>query len=106
MTHVLISEHYLADAAEQRVDLITRNLEDAAEELASAGTRIRLLRALFVPFDETYFAVYDAESADAVRKAAALAQCPFERVVRAVLLETRAALPVFGNFDTTYAPFE
>jgi hypothetical protein len=93
MTNVLVAEHYLAAAAARRVDTITDALAEAADELAGAGSPIRLLRALFVPFDETYFAVYEAQSADAVRAAASLARSPLERVVHAVLLEPYARAP-------------
>ena len=53
----------------------------AAERLTREGTRVRYLRSIFVPEDETCFFLYEADSAEAVRLAAARAALPFERVV-------------------------
>jgi hypothetical protein len=56
----------------------------AAEELLGEGTPVRLLRAIFVPEDETCFYLYEAASADAVREAAERAVLPFERIAETV----------------------
>jgi hypothetical protein len=55
-----------------------------AEELTREGTPVRWLRSIFVPDDETCFFLYEAASAEAVRKAARRAAIPFERVAQAV----------------------
>ena len=52
----------------------------AAEELTRRGTAVRYRRAIFIPADETCFVFFEAESADAVRDAAKLAELPCERV--------------------------
>jgi Nickel responsive protein SCO4226-like len=52
------------------------------------GASIRYLRSIFVPEDETCFLVYEAESADDVRRAARLAGLPADRIVE--MLETEA----------------
>jgi hypothetical protein len=48
----------------------------AAEELMRRGTAIRYRRSIFVPDEETCFLLFEAESADAVRDAATLADLP------------------------------
>lgn len=56
----------------------------AAEELTRRGTAVRYRRSIFVPDEETYFVMFEAESADAVRDAARLAALPCERVSAAI----------------------
>lgn len=76
---VLVAEHYVADGDPLRAEALTRLLR------ASAGLR----HALFLPADETYFAVYDGTSAEAVRAATAgvaRSRSSLDRIVRAVLL--------------------
>jgi hypothetical protein len=47
---------------------------------AAEATGVRYRGSIFVPDEETCFVLFEAESADAVRDAAALAQLPFDRV--------------------------
>jgi hypothetical protein len=56
----------------------------AAEQLTREGTPVRYLRSIFVPEDETCFYLYEAASAEAVRRAASRAELSFERVIEAV----------------------
>lgn len=59
-------------------------LSAAAEQLTREGTRVRLVRSIFVPEDETCFYLFQAQTGDAVREAAARAGFQFERVVESV----------------------
>ena len=52
----------------------------AAEELTRLGTAVQYCRSIFVPAEETCFVLFEAESADAVRDAAALAALPCGRI--------------------------
>ena len=52
----------------------------AAEELTRRGTAVAYRRAIFVPSEETCFLLFEADSADAVRDAAALAALPCGRI--------------------------
>ena len=52
----------------------------AAEILTGSGRAVRLVRSFFVPDDETCFLLYEAESADAVRTAMALAGLPCDEI--------------------------
>ena len=56
----------------------------AAEELTREGTPVRYLRSIFVPEDETCFALYEAVTAEAVREVARRAALRFEHVAEAV----------------------
>lgn len=79
LSEVLVAERYLPDTAPLRADALTRILR------ANDG---RFRHALFLPADETYFAIYDSTSAEAVRAARAVARSRnlLDRVVPAVLL--------------------
>jgi hypothetical protein len=52
----------------------------AAQELTRQGTPVSFSRSFFVPEEETFFVLFEAESAEAVRDAARLASLPFDRV--------------------------
>jgi hypothetical protein len=52
----------------------------AAEELTRRGTAVQFCRSIFIPAEETCFVLFEAESADAVRDAARLADLPSGRV--------------------------
>ena len=56
----------------------------AADGLARTGTRVRCIRSVFVPDDETWFLLYEAPSAAAVAEAAGKADLRVERVVEAL----------------------
>jgi hypothetical protein len=55
----------------------------AAEQLAREGTPIRFLRAIFVPDDESCFALYEAGSLEAVAHAGERAELAFDRICEA-----------------------
>ena len=75
-----------ANAGVVRVDDVAR----AAAEVSQPGTEVRLLRAIFLPADETCFYHCQSSSGDAVREAAARARLPLERITEAVSI---TALP-------------
>ena len=68
------------------VDLadLTRQARLAAEEVGD-GSAVRFRYAIHVPADESCFAVYDADSAEAVAAAGNLAGLTFDRVAEAVV---------------------
>lgn len=53
----------------------------AAQRLRRDGASVNYLRSIFVPDDETCFLVYEARSADDVRRAASLAGLPADHVL-------------------------
>jgi hypothetical protein len=55
----------------------------ATAELTAEGTSVRLLRAIFVPADETCLFLFEAASIDAVRETARRAALSFEHIAEA-----------------------
>jgi hypothetical protein len=55
-----------------------------ADEVTREGRRVRLVRSIIVPEEETCFYLFQAQTADDVREAARRAGLRFERVVEAV----------------------
>jgi hypothetical protein len=70
----------LADAA--------MRARDASEQLMSEGKHVRYLRTIFVPQDEICFHLYEAQAADVVGEASLRAQIAYERIVRAISLDS------------------
>ena len=74
----------------------------SAEELTREGTAVRYLCSIFVPADEICFYLYQAESADAARRAAERAALVVERVTEACLVG-HSALPESGPETSSQA---
>jgi hypothetical protein len=72
-SRVWVAEGYVAATDPRPAEALDRALQER-------DGRSRLLHVLFLPADETYFAVYDGATPDP-------AQTPLDRVLRAVLLE-------------------
>ncbi len=79
-----LAELYLAKGAASAVASATARARAAAAEAAEEDMPIRCLRSIFVPEDETWFLLYDAPTAAAVRRAVERAALPCARVVKAV----------------------
>lgn len=83
-------ESYGADRRETFADARER-----AHLAAQLGDGVEYLRTTFVPGEETLLHVFEASSAESLRRAAQLAALPFERIAEAV--EAPAA-PARGEF--------
>jgi len=83
MTEFLV-EFYLSRTDAAAFDRSVRRARLAAEEQTRHGTLVRYLRSMYLPEDETCFLLYEAESAEAVHRAAVLAAVTFERVSKVV----------------------
>jgi len=83
---------YLVDAylprsrADELIDLISR-LRAAAEALTAEGTQVRHVRSSFLPADELFLHLMEAESAEAAGEASRRAGIPPERIVEAVSVQ-------------------
>jgi Nickel responsive protein SCO4226-like len=82
-------DSFLVELYVSRTDLAAfeRDAESArraAERLSRQGTPVRYLHSLFVPDDETCFHLYEAASAESVRKATDGAGLLFARISEAV----------------------
>jgi hypothetical protein len=78
-----LAEFYLPASA-VLADVIQRAKAGAAATCA-AGARIRFVHAVFVPTEETCFALFEAPTAAAVSAAGSAAGLDFDRVTPAVL---------------------
>lgn len=65
-----------------------RIARSSANAMHREGRRIRFLRSIFVPEDETCFLLFEAASADLVGEASRRAALHYERIVEAIQ-ETR-----------------
>ena len=79
-----VGEMYLARTDLDAVHRTAALARAAAEALALDGADVRYVQSMFVPDDETFFCVYEAASADAVRAAAARAFLTFDRIAEAM----------------------
>lgn len=73
-------ELYLSRTDEPAAVTSSESARAAAQELTRRGTPVRFRRSFFVPEEETFFVLFEAESADAVRDVARLASLPCDRV--------------------------
>jgi hypothetical protein len=77
-----LAELYLSKGAARDVAAATARARAAAAE--THDVPIRCLRSIFVPDDETWFLLYDAPTAAAVKRAVERAGLPCARIVEAV----------------------
>ncbi|MGA3362253.1 MAG: nickel-binding protein [Solirubrobacteraceae bacterium] len=73
-------ELYLSRTDEPAAVASGERARAAAQELTRRGTPVSFLRSFFVPEEETFFVLFEADSADAIRDVARLASLPCERV--------------------------
>jgi Protein of unknown function (DUF4242) len=76
-------EVYVSRAGSNGLAAATERARSAAEAMAREGLRVQWLRTIFVPEDETCFHLYEAASADLVRRAAESAGVACQRVLEA-----------------------
>ena len=79
-----LAELYMSKQAADEVEGATARARAAAAETDGEGVPVRCLRSIFVPEDETWFLLYDAPTATAVRHAVDRAGLTCARVVEAV----------------------
>jgi hypothetical protein len=77
-------EMYVARSGRAAVEAAASRASRATSDLSREGRAVRYVRSLFLPDDETCFLLYEADSIDDVRAAAALADLPVDRVTEAV----------------------
>ena len=82
-----LAELYRASAESGDLAQAAARARAAACAMARAGTRIRYVRSVFVPSDETWFLLYEASLASDVVEAAGRAGIQLERVVEALETE-------------------
>jgi hypothetical protein len=79
-----LAEFYLSGGAP--LAEVTARAQAGAEQAAGGASTVRFVRAIFVPQDESCFALYQAESEQDVAAAGARAGLVFDRIVAAFSL--------------------
>jgi len=72
------------DSGWREIRELSERSRTAARELGREGLHVRYLRSIFVPEDETFFLLYEAESEEAVSTAASRAGLGVVGLVEAV----------------------
>jgi hypothetical protein len=80
-----VGDQYLAASDLEAVERGARAGRDATKELTLEGTRVRYVRSIFVPEDETCLHMYRADSLEAVQAAAARASLRLDRIAEAII---------------------
>jgi hypothetical protein len=74
-------ERYLNPRDRDELAVATAALRRSAQQVSADGKRVRFVRSIFVPEDETCFDLYDAVSAEVVAETAHRAGVSFDRIV-------------------------
>ena len=82
-----LAELYRASAGSGDLAEAAPPARAAAPPQTPAGARVRYVRSVFIPADETWFLLYDASTAADVLEAAGKAGIRLERVVEAIETE-------------------
>jgi hypothetical protein len=77
-----LAEFYLPGSSS--LARVVARAREGAREAGQGGPDVRFIRAIFVPADESCFALYQAATAQAVLAAGALAGLVFDRVAEAI----------------------
>ena len=80
-----VGEQYLPASDLGAVERCVRAAREATKELTLEGTRVRYLRSIFVPEDETCMHMYRADSVEAVQAAAARASLRLDRIAEVII---------------------
>lgn len=79
-----LQECFLSGDVASSVASTRARVEAAAAEVTAAGARVRLVRAIFVPVEETLFLLWQADTEEAVRRAGDRAGLGGSRITRAM----------------------
>lgn len=79
-----IAEQYLSGCDAGAAGRGAHAARRAAEQVSRDGARVRFVRSIFIPEDETCIYIYEADSIEAVREAIARAALRFEHLAEAV----------------------
>ncbi len=85
MTRYVVERHLPGFTAEQLPGAAAL-AKSATADMSREGTPVRYLRSTFIPGEDKCYCLFEAASADVVRRANERAGLPFERVQEAVLV--------------------
>jgi len=81
-------EHYRPGLDEEGLRRTVASVRTAALALESEGGRVHYVRSTIVPNDEAFLSVFEAASESVVREAYGRAGATFERISRAIQIDT------------------
>jgi hypothetical protein len=87
LSHFL-AERYVSAANPELARLDAARASAASKEQTDSETTIRYLGSTLIPSDETCFALFQAPSAEDVRRLLEQASLPYDRIVEAVRIGT------------------
>jgi hypothetical protein len=83
-----LAERYISGANPELVHLDAARVSVATREQAERGTAVRYLGSTLIPSDETCFSLFEAPSAEDVRRVLERASLPYDRIVEARRIDT------------------
>jgi hypothetical protein len=83
-----LAERYVSTANLELARLDAARASAASKEQAETGATVRYLGSTLIPSDETCFALFEAPSAEDVRRLLKRASLPYDRIVEAVRIGT------------------
>jgi hypothetical protein len=87
LSHFL-AERYVSAANPELAHLDAARASAASQEQAEQGTAVRYLGSTLIPSDETCFSLFEAQSAEDVRRLLERAALPYDRIVEALRIDT------------------
>jgi hypothetical protein len=84
---LFLAERYVPAGRHELVLADLKRATHASSELACEGTIAHHVASTLVPADETCFALFEAQSAEAVRRLIERAAIPYMRVVEAIQIK-------------------
>ncbi len=81
-----LQECYVAAGRTDAASRALVRIKAAAADLSAEGHLVRLVQSILLPRDETWFLLWEADSAEVVREAARLAGIACDRVTEATRL--------------------
>ena len=79
-----VVELYLPNPEPDALVRAAQRAREAVAALAREGTRVRYVRSILIPGDETCFHVFEGPSAEAVGEVSRRAKLDYDRIVEAV----------------------
>jgi hypothetical protein len=81
---LFLAERYVSSANAELAHLDAARASAASREPTESGESIRYLGSTLIPSDETCFVLFEAPSAEEVRRLLDRASLPYDRIVEAV----------------------
>jgi hypothetical protein len=85
---LFLAERYVSSANPELAHLDAARASAASKEPTESGETIRYLGSTLIPSDETCFVLFEAPTAEEVRRLLERASLPYDRIVEAIRVDT------------------